>query len=165
MSNRKSSLPVSRRGFLKSTAAAAASTAILAPSVHAAGGDMLKIALIGCGGRGTGAAKNALGADENVKLVAVADVFEDLAIKGLNTVKSAFPDKVDVTPERIFSGFDGYKAAIDAADVVVMATPPGFRPIHLKYAVEKGKHNAGSKGLTHCGMRCWDSCCVAIAAA
>ena len=140
MSTRKSSLPVSRRGFLKSTAAAAASTAILAPSVHAAGGDTLKVALIGCGGRGTGAAKNALAADSNVKLVAVADVFEDLAVKGLNTVKSAFPDKVDVPPERIFSGFDGYKAAIDAAAVVVMATPPGFRPIHLKYAVEKGKH-------------------------
>ena len=130
MSNRKSSLPVSRRGFLQTSAAAAASTAIFAPAVHAAGGDTLKVALIGCGGRGTGAAKNALAADSNVKLVAVADVFDDLAVKGLNVVKSAFPEKVDVAPERIFSGFDGYKAAIDAA---IRAIPPygplpGSRP-------------------------------------
>ena len=132
--------PVSRRGFLQTSAAAAVASTIVAPSVHAAGSDLLKIALVGCGGRGTGAAINALGADKNVKLVAVADVFEDLARVGLNTVKAAFPDKVDVKPEMIFSGFDGYKAATDACDVVVMAAPPGFRPQHFAYAVEKGKH-------------------------
>ena len=132
--------PVSRRGFLQTSAAAAVTSTIIAPSVHAAGSDLLKIALVGCGGRGTGAAINALGADENVKLVAVADVFEDLAKSGLNVVKAAFPDKVDVKPENIFSGFNAYKAATDAADVVVMAAPPGFRPLHFAYAVEKGKH-------------------------
>jgi len=132
--------PVSRRGFLQASAATAVTSAILAPSVHAAGSDLLKIALVGCGGRGTGAAINALGADKNVKLVAVADVFEDRAKEGLETVRAAFPDKVEVKPENIFSGFDGYKAAIDAADVVVMAAPPGFRPMHFAYAVEKGKH-------------------------
>ena len=132
--------PVSRRGFLQTSAAAAVASTILAPSVHAAGSDMLKIALVGCGGRGTGAAINALGADKNVKLVAVADVFEDRAKSGLDVVKAAFPDKVDVKPENIFSGFDGYKAATDACDVVVMAAPPGFRPMHFAYAVEKGKH-------------------------
>ena len=132
--------PVTRRGFLQTSAAAAVASTIVAPSVHAAGSDLLKIALVGCGGRGTGAAINALGADKNVKLVAVADVFEDRAKSGLNTVKAAFPDKVDVKPEMIFSGFDGYKAATDACDVVVMAAPPGFRPQHFAYAVEKGKH-------------------------
>ena len=132
--------PVSRRGFLQASAATAVTSAILAPSVHAAGSDLLKVALVGCGGRGTGAAINALGADKNVKLVAVADVFEDRAKSGLEVVKAAFPDKVDVKPEMIFSGFDGYKAAIDAADVVVLATPPGFRPVHFAYAVEKNKH-------------------------
>ncbi len=132
--------PVTRRGFLQTSAAAAVTSAIVAPSVHAAGSDVLKIALVGCGGRGTGAAINALGADKNVKLVAVADVFDDRAKSGLEVVRAAFPDKVDVKPEMIFSGFDGYKAATDAADVVVMAAPPGFRPMHFAYAVEKGKH-------------------------
>ncbi len=132
--------PVSRRDFLQTSAAAAVASTIIAPSVHAAGSDLLKIALVGCGGRGTGAAINALGADKNVKLVAVADVFEDRAKSGLEVVKASFPDKVDVKPEMIFSGFDGYKAATDACDVVVMAAPPGFRPMHFAYAVEKGKH-------------------------
>jgi len=130
----------SRRRFLQTSAAAAAGTALFVPTVHAAGGDTLKIALVGCGGRGTGAAMNALGADNNVKLVAVADVFEDLAIKGLESMRAGFPDKVAVAPECVFSGFDAYKKAIDMADVVVMATPPGFRPVHFAYAVEKGKH-------------------------
>ncbi len=131
---------VSRRGFLSTTAAAAAGSALLAPAVHAAGGDTLKIALVGCGGRGTGAAQNALNADPNVKLVAVADVFPDLAEKGLATVRGVYAAKCDVPPDRVFSGFDAYKQAIDCADVVVLATPPGFRPVHLAYAVDKGKH-------------------------
>jgi myo-inositol 2-dehydrogenase/D-chiro-inositol 1-dehydrogenase len=134
------SSPVSRRKFLATSAAATAAVPLLAPAVHAAGNDTLKVALVGCGGRGTGAAINALGADKNVKLVAVADVFEDRAKAGLVVVKAAFPDKVDVKPEMIFSGFDAYKAATDAADVVVMAAPPGFRPLHFAYAVDKGKH-------------------------
>ncbi len=132
---------LSRRGFLQSTAAAAAVTTLsVTPAVHAAGGDTLKLALIGAGGRGTGAARNALEADPNVKLVAVADVFEDRATGGLKIVKDAFPDKCAVTPDHVFAGFDAYKAAIDAADVVILATPPAFRPVHLAYAVEKGKH-------------------------
>ena len=128
----------SRRTFLAATAAGAA--ALTAPAVHAAGSDVLKIALVGCGGRGTGAAKNALAADPAVRLVAVADVFEDLAKAGLDTVRQAFPTKVAVPPDAVFHGFDAYKDAIDAADVVLLCTPPGFRPQHLAYAVEKGKH-------------------------
>ena len=127
--------PLDRRTFLAASAAVAASTA-----VHAAGSDTLKIALVGCGGRGTGAALNALNADKAVKLVAVADVFADRAAASLNTLKVSRPDKVDVPPERVFDGFDAYKHAIDLADVVILATPPGFRPTHLKYAVEQSKH-------------------------
>ena len=130
--------PVSRRTFLAGTTAAVAAAAT--PAVHAAGSDTLKVALIGCGGRGTGATLNALNADKAVKLVAVADVFADRAESALKTLKISRPEKCDVTPDRVFSGFDAYKSAIDCADVVILATPPGFRPTHLKYAVEAGKH-------------------------
>jgi len=138
-----------RRRFLQMTAASGAGLGLAqaTPSasaspvtVYAGGGDTLKIALVGCGGRGTGAAMNALAADPNVKLVAVADVFEDLAQKGLEVIRSNYADKVAVPPDQLFHGFEAYKQAIDLADVVVLATPPGFRPIHFAYAVEKGKH-------------------------
>jgi predicted dehydrogenase len=140
MSKRKSSADVSRRGFLKTSAAAAVAGSLTMPAVHAAGGDTLKIALIGCGGRGSGAAANALQADKNVKLVAMCDVFEDQLQSSLKNLKTKFPDKVDVVPDHCFVGFDGYKGAIEAADVVVLGTSPGFRPIHFAYAVDKGKH-------------------------
>ena len=131
---------LSRRVFLKSSAAAAAATVVTAPAVHAASGDTLKIALVGCGGRGTGAAMNALQADSNVKLVALCDIFPDRIQKTLTELKAALPNKVDVSPEHCYDGFDGYKAAIDACDVAVLGTSPGFRPMHLAYAVDKGKH-------------------------
>jgi predicted dehydrogenase len=135
----------SRRSFLKSSAAAAAAGAFAAPAVHAAGGDTLKVALIGCGGRGGGAAVNALHADPNVKLWAACDVFPDRIADKLDELRAVeggrFRDRVDVTPDRCFDGFDGYKHAIDSgADVVILATSPGFRPLHLAYAVEKNKH-------------------------
>lgn len=132
--------PVSRRGFLQTSAATAAVGALSAPAVHAAGSDTLKVALVGCGGRGSGAALNALKADPHVMLVAVCDVFEDRAQSGLRSLKAAMPDKVDVPADRVFTGFDGYKAAIDACDVAILATSPGFRPLHLAYAVNKDKH-------------------------
>ena len=124
-----------RRHFLAGSAAALAAT-----TVHAAGSDTLKIALVGCGGRGTGATLNALGADPAVQLVAVADVFADRAQTALKTLTTMRADKCAVPPERVFDGFEAYKKAIDCADVVILATPPGFRPTHLKYAVEAGKH-------------------------
>lgn len=132
--------PVSRRGFLKASAATAAVGSLAMPAVHAAGADIIKVALVGCGGRGSGAALNALKADPNVKLVAVCDVFEDRAHKGLTALKAAAGDKVDVAPDRIFTGFDGYKAAIDSCDLAILATTPGFRPLHLAYAIGKDKH-------------------------
>jgi myo-inositol 2-dehydrogenase / D-chiro-inositol 1-dehydrogenase len=129
-----------RRDFLMGTAAVAAST-LAVGGVHAAGNDTLKIGLVGCGGRGSGAAANALKADPNVKLTAVCDIFEDRAKDSLGLLKNQFADKVDVTPEKIFSGFDGYKQLIDSGvDVVLLCSTPGFRPTHLKYAVEKNKH-------------------------
>jgi myo-inositol 2-dehydrogenase/D-chiro-inositol 1-dehydrogenase len=129
----------SRRQFL--TTAAAAGAALLPTAVHAAGTDVFKVALVGCGGRGCGAAANALAADPTVRLWAACDVFEDRLTAGLSNLKQQFGDRADVPADRRFAGFDGYKQAIDAgADYVILATPPGFRPLHLAYAVEKDKH-------------------------
>jgi len=128
----------SRRTFLQtSTATLAAGAATL--NAHAGGTEILRVGLIGCGGRGTGAAGQALSADPNVKLVACADAFEDRIVRCLGQLRG-FGAKVDVPRERRFVGFDAYKAVIESSDVVLMATPPGFRPIHLKAAIEAGKH-------------------------
>ena len=113
--------------------------------------DTLKIGLVGCGGRGTGAASQALSADYNVKLHAVADIDKakaEATIKQLSTKPaegskkegSDFSDRVDVAPDRIFIGIDAYKKLFECCDVVLLATPPGFRPMHLMAAVEAGKH-------------------------
>jgi myo-inositol 2-dehydrogenase / D-chiro-inositol 1-dehydrogenase len=136
-------LPSTRRQFVGASALSLAAGSLLVPAVHAAGTDVLKIGLIGCGGRGTGAASQALRADPHVKLTALADVFEDrldLSLRSLAKLDDVSA-KVDVPAERRFTGFDGYKQLIDSdVDVVLLVTPPGFRPIHYKYAVEKGKH-------------------------
>jgi predicted dehydrogenase len=100
----------------------------------------LKIALIGCGGRGSGAADQALSTSGSVKLVAMADVFEDHLNGSLGNLKKQHADRVEVPKENQFLGFDAYKQAIALADVVVLATPPGFRPIHFEEAVKQGKH-------------------------
>ncbi len=134
----------SRRDFLKQSAAAGAVLAgglSVARGAHAAGGDLIRVALIGCGGRGRGAAANCLNVPDNIRLVAVADAFEDQARAARDTLKKKYGDKVDVPDERIFTGFDGYKQAIAAdADVVLLCTPPGFRPMQYEAAVAAGKH-------------------------
>jgi predicted dehydrogenase len=110
-------------------------------SAFAGGSELLKVGLVGCGGRGTGAAEQALTADSNTKLVAMADAFRDQIETSLSELKSsAVGDRVEVPEDQRFAGFDAYKSVIDAVDVVLLATPPGFRPIHFAYAVEKGKH-------------------------
>jgi predicted dehydrogenase len=103
-------------------------------------GDTLRIALVGCGGRGSGAADQALSTSNDVKLVAAADAFKNNLEAGLKNIKNKHGDKVQVKDDSKFVGFDAYKNAIAAADVVILATPPGFRPIHFEEAVRQGKH-------------------------
>jgi len=135
----------SRRDFLQASTVAAggvlAGGLSLARSAHAAGSDVLKIGAIGCGGRGTGAIADAMNADKNSKLVAMADAFEDRLQGALKRIKTAFPDRVAVDQDHCFTGFDGYKKVLaSGVDVVILAEPPHFRPMHLKAAVEAGKH-------------------------
>jgi myo-inositol 2-dehydrogenase / D-chiro-inositol 1-dehydrogenase len=135
--------PSSRRTFLKTSAAAGASLVALAPAVHAAGNDTLRIGLIGCGNRGTGAATQALKADPNLKLVAMGDVFADRLAGSLAQLKGdpEVAAKVDVSKDRQFVGFDAYKQVLGAGvDVVLLTAPPGFRPDHIEASVAAGKH-------------------------
>lgn len=127
-----------RRQFIAGSAIAVAA----APHAFAAGNDIIKIGLIGCGDRGTGAVVNALTADKNVKLVAMGDAFPDRLEKSLENLlaKKAVSDRIDVKPDAKFVGFDAYKHVIANSDVVLLTTPPQFRPLHLKAAVEAGKH-------------------------
>ena len=102
----------------------------------------LKISVVGCGGRGTGAAVQALRADKNVELVALCDAFEDRLERSLNAIIEELDGEIEIKlkDKNKFVGFDGYKKAIDLADVVILATPPGFRPQHFEYAVNQSKH-------------------------
>ena len=137
---------ITRRDFLRTTSKAVAGASVLASSLSiersafAAGSDQLKLALIGCGGRGSGAADQALNTKGDLKLVAMADVFKDRLEGSLNSLMEKHKDKVDVPADRQFVGFDAYKQAIAAADVVILATPPGFRPMTFEEAVRQGKH-------------------------
>lgn len=133
-------MAASRREFLRGSAGVALGTAI-APRVYSASPGLLKVGLIGCGGRGTGAAAQALAADPDVKLVAMADVFADRIESSLATLSTKpIANKVDVKPDARFVGFDAYKEVIARCDVVLLATPPHFRPMHLKAAIEADKH-------------------------
>lgn len=108
---------------------------------HNSVNDDIKIALVGCGGRGTGAATQALNAASNVKLVAMADAFKDRLDDSLKRIKdSADASRVDVPADRQFVGFDGYKKAIELCDVIILTTPPAFRPMHFAEAVAQNKH-------------------------
>jgi len=133
-----------RRDFLKQTASAGATLAgglSFARAAHAAGSDTIRLALIGCGGRGTGAAAQALNACSRAKLVAMADAFEDRLTGSHQVVARKHPDRVDVAPERRFVGMDAYAKAMDAdVDLVLLCTPPGFRPIQYEAAVKANKH-------------------------
>ena len=135
-----------RRSFLKSSTVAVggalAGSMGYARSVHAAGSDTLKVGLVGCGGRGTGAASDALGADPNCKLTAVADTFADNLQTSLANLKQKFsPDRIDVPQDRQFVGFDGYQKLLATdVDVVLLCTPPHFRPAQLRAAIEANKH-------------------------
>ena len=150
--------PRSRRDFLKDSTRLAAATALAGvalPHVHAAGSDLIQVALVGCGGRGTGAAVNALRTSGQgpIKLVAMADVFQERLSASLGSLsrESSVASQVDVSPERRFVGFDAYKKAMDRlrpGDVAIFATPPAFRWVHFAYALQKGLHVFMEKPIT-----------------
>jgi predicted dehydrogenase len=130
-----------RRDILK--AAAVAGTLAALPESRAADGDTLRVGLVGCGGRGTGAATQALSADPNVKLVALADAFEDRLQSSLSFLQADanVGSKVDVPSNRRFVGFEAFAQLIaSGVDVVLLCTPPQFRPLHLRMAIDAGKH-------------------------
>lgn len=135
-----------RRQFIKSSSAVVAAGVAL-PSfsipqkTFAANDETIRVGLIGCGGRGTGAASQAMKADSNVMLTAMGDMYPDRLDVSHNALKKAAEEKIQVTPENKFTGFDAYKKVLESGvDLVILATPPGFRPMHLRAAVDAGKH-------------------------
>jgi len=145
----------SRREFLRSTGRIAAASALVAgavPRVHAAENNTLQVALVGCGGRGTGATAQALSVKNGpIKLVAMADVFGDRLKSSYENLSRGFADRMDVPEDRKFVGFDGYRKAIDClrpGDVAIFASPPAFRWVHFTYAIEKGVHVFMEKPVT-----------------
>ncbi len=134
----------SRRDFLKSSAVVATGSVLsqlgAMSNAHAAGDDVIKVGLVGCGGRGTGAAEQSINASTNIKLHAMGDLFKDHLDRCHDNL-SKFGDKVDVANDRKFVGLDAYKKVIDSGvDLVILATPPGFRPAMIKAVIEAGKN-------------------------
>ena len=148
------SRPASRRDFTKASGlvvGASALSGVVLPQVHAAGSDQLQLALVGCGGRGAGAAANAMSQSGPPRLVAMADVFQHRLDGSYNSLKGKFKDQVEVPDSRKFIGFDAYKAAMDClkkGDIAIFTTPLAFRWVHFKYAIEKGINVFMEKPLT-----------------
>ena len=135
----------SRRDFLKTAAAAAVGTGIAGRDIitgaYAGGNDAIRIGLIGCGGRGTGAVNDALGSAEGVTLVAMGDMFRDRLDESRKKLTERHAGKIEVTDDRVFTGFDAFQKVLASdANYIILATPPGFRPQHLEAAVAAGKH-------------------------
>ena len=151
----------SRREFIKNTGCLAAASAIASatlPHVHAAGNNTIQLALVGCGGRGTGAAGNALTTNKGpLKVVAMADVFEAKLKSSFETLTKKYAANLEVPQDRKFLGFDGYKKAMDClrpGDIVILATPPAFRWVHFTYAIAKGLNVFMEKPVTVDGPGC-----------
>ncbi|MBW3600731.1 MAG: Gfo/Idh/MocA family oxidoreductase [Planctomycetes bacterium] len=145
----------SRREFLKDAGAVAAFSTLAAGAanhVHAGEDNTIQVALVGCGGRGTGAAANALSVQNGpIKLVAMADVFDDKLNSSYQNLSRQFDKQVDVPSDRQFISFDGYKSAMDClkpGDVVILTTPPAFRWVHFNYAIQKGLNVFMEKPVT-----------------
>jgi predicted dehydrogenase len=143
----KETISTSRREFLRQSTTAVAGGLVtglsIARSAYVAGGDAIRVGLVGCGGRGTGAATQVLNADRGARLVAMSDAFDDRLQASLRNMKQqeGIRDRVLVDSDHQFSGFDGYKHVIASdVDVVLLATPPHFRPMHFKACIEAGKH-------------------------
>lgn len=161
---------LTRREFLKSSAAAAATTTLASLDVgrfaHAAGSDLLKVGLIGCGGRNTGAGFQALRADKGARLVALCDIFMDRVQNARQVItnelaKDGKASQVQVRNDHCFTGFDGYKKVIEASDVVLIANAAKFHPLHTKAAIEAGKHVFVEKphGIDPYGMKTLKQAC------
>jgi predicted dehydrogenase len=154
--NQNSPLVTSRRDFIKTTgriAAVSTLAGIALPHVHAAGSETIQVALIGCGGRGTGAVADALGTSQQgpIKLVAMADAFAAQLASSYDTLKNHLKDAVDVPQERRFVGLDGYQKAMDClkpGDIAIFATPPAFRWVHFDYAIKKNLNVFMEKPVT-----------------
>lgn len=131
-----------RRDFLRAAAVGgvAAATLPLSRSAHAAGSDVIRVGMIGAGGRCAGAAADAMEADASVRLAAVADLFRDRAVGKRDALKRAKPEQVIADDDRCFGGIDGYKHVIDASDIVLIACAAKFHPMYLKAAIAAGKH-------------------------
>ncbi|HOX04433.1 MAG TPA: Gfo/Idh/MocA family oxidoreductase [Candidatus Paceibacterota bacterium] len=139
-----SSTGLNRRGFLKTSALAASSAVAgmlpLARSAHAAGSDVIRLGMIGCGGRNTGAAAQALSADPGVRLVAMCDFFMDRVKAKREHLRTIKGDQVQVDDDHCFAGFEGYRHVIEASDVVVIANAAKFHPFHAMAAIRAGRH-------------------------
>jgi predicted dehydrogenase len=153
--NSKENKLTSRRQFLKATGSVAAVSAlsgVSVPKVHAAGSDTIQVALVGCGGRGTGAAMNALSTKSGpIKLVAMADAYADRLQSSYDNLSKGAGNLVDVPEDRRFVGFDAYRKALDylkPGDVAIFTTPPAFRWVHFGYAIQKGLNVFMEKPVT-----------------
>ena len=135
---------LNRRDFLKTSTVAASAAAIgtldLSRSAHAAGSDIIKVGMIGCGGRNAGAGAQALAADKGARLVAMCDIFRDRVEAKLAEIKKAREAQVEVDDAHKFTGFDGYKHVIEASDMVCIANAAKFHPLHTMTAIQAGKH-------------------------
>ncbi len=146
----------SRRDFLKNTGRLAVASSVvagIAPGLYAGENNTIRIVLIGCGGRGSGAASDALSVKNQgpIKLVALADVFEDRVKRAYEGLKERHADQMDVPDDRKFVGFDGYQKAMDGlqpGDVAILGTPPAFRWVHFTYAIQKGLNVFMEKPVT-----------------
>ena len=157
---------VTRRDFLKTSATVAAATAFgsldLTRSAHAAGSDIIKVGLIGCGLRGTAAAIDALDADPGVELTAMSDLFSDKIEASLAIIRQSHPNRAKVPMDRRFTGFDGYRQVIVGCDVVLIACASRFHPYYLRAAVDAGKHVFVEKphGIDPVGVRATRDACI-----
>lgn len=139
-----------RRDFLKTAAAGTAGLSLMSAEkfAYAAGSDTIQVGLIGCGGRGTGAAANSVNSSDGVEITAMGDLFRDRLESSRRHLKEAIGDKLTATDETCFVGFDAYQKVIDTdVDYVILATPPGFRPIHIRAALEADTHVFAEKPI------------------
>ncbi len=142
-SNSSQKTSITRRDFIKTSVGASLAAAIPGNlGLHAQGSDTIRVGVVGCGGRGTGAAIDCLNAAPGVEIVAMGDLFMDRIDSSLKRIKEVHPDKVKVPKDKCFTGFDNYLkvAACPEVNLIVTAAAPGFRPLHLKAAVEAGKN-------------------------